>query len=98
MTVAFQIFLVLITDSTLLAQRIRESKPGDIATGVIVFEDRRQLRLDASPCSATEDKVIVVFRPPYKKVPIGRVPCKDKTYAKTQVIQNQSANSGLKRF
>jgi hypothetical protein len=71
----------------LWAQRIREAKAGDIATGVVIFEDQRQLRIDATPCGRTEDKIIILFRPPFKKIPLGTVNCPSKSYTRVQVIQ-----------
>jgi len=76
--------------SALAAQRLQDAKAGDIATGVILLEDQRQLRLDASPCAGTQDKVIVLFRPPYRKVPMPNVNCNGRTYTRVQVIQQQN--------
>ena len=88
---AFQCLLTIVVCSELLAQRIRQAKMGDIATGVIVSEDQRQLRLDASPCNRVEDKIIFVFQRPYKKVLLGTVVCTGHPYPRVQVIQSESA-------
>jgi len=88
--VAFQCLLTIAVCPELLAQRIREAKVGDIATGVIISEDQRQLRLDASPCNRNQDKIILVVQRPYKKIPLGTVVCNGKRYPRVQVIQSPS--------
>jgi len=88
---ALQVSLLLTSaDIDVWAQRIREAKAGDVATGVVILEDQRQLRLDATPCNKTEDKTVILFRPPYRKVMLGKVNCPTKSYARVQVIQSQS--------
>jgi len=86
------LFLTVIQDgASLWAAILRHAKPGDIATGVVIYDNDQSLRIDISPCSKSEDKTIIVFRRPYKKVPLGNVSCKDKTYERVQVIQGESA-------
>jgi hypothetical protein len=87
--VAVYLLWACVAASELAAQRLQEAKAGDIATGVILLEDQRQLRLDASPCARTQDKVIVLFRSPYKKVPMPNVNCNGRPYTQVQVIQQQ---------
>jgi hypothetical protein len=70
MRVTVYVILSALAMAELSAQRLQEAKPG--ATGVILLEDGQQLRLDASACARTQDKVIIVFKPPYAKVPIPK--------------------------
>jgi hypothetical protein len=85
------LFLTVIQGGvSLWAAILRQAKPGDIATGVVIYDDDRSLRIDISPCSKSEDKIIIVFRRPYQKVALGNVSCKDKTYERVQVIQDES--------
>jgi hypothetical protein len=84
------LFWASLAASQLAAPRLQQAKAGDIATGVILLEDQRQLRLDAAPCARTQDKVIVLFRSPYKKVPVPKVNCNGRLYTRFQVIQQQS--------
>jgi hypothetical protein len=90
MNLVLRILLAALATAELCAQRLQPAKPSDIATGVIVLEDRQQLRLDASPCARTQDKVIIVFRPPYTKVPVPKITCNGTPYARVEVIQRQS--------
>ncbi len=87
---ALAMSLLLMAEFESRAQRVRDAHTGDIAAGVVILEDQRQLRLDATPCKSTADKTIIVFKPPYKKVPLGKVTCNDKIFVKVQVIQGQS--------
>ena len=82
------LLLLLIAGADSSAQQVREAQRGDIAAGVVILEDQRQLRLDATPCNPTEKKTIIVFRAPYKKVTLGNVTCNNTAYVKVQVIQN----------
>jgi hypothetical protein len=85
---AVTLLLVLIAGADSSAQQVRDAQTGDSAAGVVILEDQRQLRLDATPCNATQNKAIIVFRPPYKKVTLGKVTCNNTAYPSVQVIQN----------
>jgi hypothetical protein len=86
--VIFVFLLLLFADSESRAQRVHYTQPGDFGSGVVISEDQRQLRLDATPCLGTINKTILVFRSPYKKVPLGKANCGSTVYDKVQVIQN----------
>lgn len=63
---------------------IQYAKPGDVATGRIIREQNNELILDTSPC--TGDRLIL-FRMPYRKILIRKDKCGDKSYDRTQVVQ-----------
>jgi hypothetical protein len=81
------LLLLMIGITGLCAQSIQQAPAGNAATGVVILENRLGLRLDVKPCARTQDKVILEFRPPYKKIAVGTVQCPSGRYSRTQVIQ-----------
>jgi len=78
-------FLVL---AILLTQLPRNTRVGDVAVGVVIFENEQELEMDAKPCEGKEEKIIFHFKQPYKKTTLGTLECPDgKKYSKVQVIQ-----------
>lgn len=63
---------------------IIEARPGDVASGVIVLENERELRLKTDPCN---DGEVVVFRSPFAKTPVARAECSGKVFERVQVQQ-----------
>ena len=72
----------------------REARVGDVATGVVIYEDQDELRLDMRPCSREPDKQILLFRYPYKKTAAGSVECSSGTYDRVQVVQQSNSGQG----
>jgi hypothetical protein len=61
-----------------------QQEKGEIATGVIVYEQDKKLYLDSQPCS----QKMYYFTEPYKKEPTGkRVKCGSDTFDEYQVRQ-----------
>ena len=63
--------------------RIVEAQRDEIASGVIVLENARELRLKISPCDDRSD--IVVFAAPFVKTKITPVRCGAQTVERYQV-------------
>jgi len=67
----------------------RNATVGDVYTGVIVRETKKELILDTTPCNAGTDKKYVSYVPPYTKKPgIATREC-EKKFALVQVTKNR---------
>jgi hypothetical protein len=65
--------------------QLKTAVPGENARGVVVSDDGRELRLDATPCR--EPKTVIVFRQPYSREAAGSVNCGSGDIALVHVIQ-----------
>ena len=59
------------------------SYTGDVATGVILLEEKGELDLDTRPCKGR----VYTFHPPYKKKERGKVTCDGKEFQQYSVEQ-----------
>lgn len=67
-----------------LAASVIQARPRDVASGVIVLENERELRLKTDPCN---DGDVVVFRSPFTKTPVARAECGGRVFERVQVEQ-----------
>lgn len=61
------------------------TRVGDIATGVVLLEEKGDLYLDTNPCNGR----VVVFRKPYRKSAIGSITCGTKELTRVQIEQKK---------
>lgn len=65
---------------------MKRQKKGDTASGVVIVRKNTIISIDITPCSQVKE--IVTFVMPYKEKQISDADCgKDKTYQRSQVIQ-----------
>lgn len=58
------------------------AKPGEVASGVVVFEDQNELRLRVDPCRPSD---VIVFYAPFVKVRLGPGGCGGQAFDRFQV-------------
>ena len=72
-------------DSNVMETTKPMSYKGDVASGVILSEEKDALYLDVTPCRA--DKSVFTFRPPFEKKRIGAILCAGRSIDRYLVAQ-----------
>src|SRR5262245_61558755 len=78
---AYTVFSALIVVAS-PRQQVIQAKPGEIASGVVVYQSEVEIRVKTQPC---EGRDIVSFRAPFRKTVIGSVVCGGQTLERVEV-------------
>jgi hypothetical protein len=65
----------------------KNTKPGDVSSGVEIARTNDALFIDPTPCLSNQQKRILAFVKPYRESKISDAKCDGKSFQQVQVIQ-----------